>query len=235
MRRFGVPLSLLAMTVTGCASAADVSDGGEFPRGWSEIATAPFAEGLRDFVSFWADDRLVVAGGYTSDEEEVAFSSATYVFDLGANAWAEGTPLDLAGFDGNYGGSGLWTGSQWVGQITGCRSGPLVGEDSVQQLPGRVDPGQLVSGWRLGQRADACGRGQPGTESALRRRSTRRGRGRRDTVRPRARCSGGAQADTAEVSERSAFNSQWLAVMGLTALLSGCGPPCGRQGSWGGS
>lgn len=149
MKRLSVLLAVLTIILSGCAGTGDGSGEGAFPRGWSEVATAPFEEGFRDFVAFWADDRLIVTGGYTANGQEVTFSSATYVFDLEENRWTEGEPLVLDGFDGTYGGSGIWTGSHWVGQMSGCRSGPLVGDDPINncQLESILVSWSPADGW----------------------------------------------------------------------------------------
>lgn len=144
----GLASLVCLLLISGCGSATG-GDDGELPRGWTELPPGPYDDALISTLSFWAGDRLVVTGGYTTDRDSVTFSAATYVFDVEANSWTEGSDLVLPGLDGIIAGDGIWTGTQWTGWLVGCRSGALLEEqplNNCDQVPliGRWSPDQ---GW----------------------------------------------------------------------------------------
>lgn len=137
MRRLLLIAPIVSLLVAGCG-ATDSGDETGLPRGWTELPPAPYTDALVRYQSFWAADRLVVTGGYTTDGQQITFQQSTYEFSLETNTWTEGAPLTLTGFDGALPGNGVWTGSHWVGWMAGCRSGQLIDDlplNSCQDFP----------------------------------------------------------------------------------------------------
>jgi len=110
----------------GCVQQAEPLDAGP---GWTQLPDSPLPPEREGSVSFWAGDRLVVAGGVDLGEEtnaseirDIAFTGQTVTYVPATNSWVEQPPLVVPNFDGVAFFGGVWMGSYWLGAGSPCRS-----------------------------------------------------------------------------------------------------------------
>lgn len=160
VRHRGLPVLACVLLATSACGAQPVADESvPLEPGWTELPPAPYSADLRHPIVFWAEDELIVAGGF----EQVApymyseMLSATYSYSFETGRWDELAPFVVPGYEGVLA-TGGWNGSAWVGLGTPCPSGPLPDESVSDICPDEVvglrwEPSSIWSagGWSVSE------------------------------------------------------------------------------------
>ena len=124
-RGLGPAAALSAVVLAACAPA----DGGpaRFAPGWTGLPESPIPADRQGTVSFWAGDRLVVAGGADfgpedpgTEIQDVQPTSRAVSYRPATDSWVAESPLVVPGSDGVLYAEGAWTGAAWLGVGLPC-------------------------------------------------------------------------------------------------------------------